>query len=80
MPFKVTDVITIIGIKELNIIERTSREIPAEIGEEVERYWADFFSNEIRDIRTGKYEIGCNLRVYLSLQPFSFFANILEEV
>ena len=28
----------------------------------------------------GSNVIGCNFRVYLSLQPFPFFDNILEDV
>lgn len=76
MSFKVTDVITIIAIKELNILERTSREIPAEIGEEVERYWADLleknpgmFNGPVYSVwhmenKDGKVALECELSDY----------------
>ena len=73
---QVTDVITIIAIKELNIIEKTSREIPREITEEVDQYWTDLleknpgmFNGPVYSVRhmentDGNVSVECELSDY----------------
>lgn len=68
--------VNIIPIKELSIIERTAREIPKEINEEVEQYWSDLseknhgmFNGPVYSVRhmeneDGKVLLECELSDY----------------